>query len=243
MSGYDIDRKLVFVTLAIGEEYIDKCLMLVQSVMKFTSSDIYVVTDLPAMCDQHVYYFGSRLKIIDINAYELFKPTIEGKFNYHLKCIAMYMASQVVSESLIYIDADTFVFGWDKGISRFIHGHDDTLMCRFREKVCENTSLARFIPEKAKAHDIDFTTIEARLAVETIMVLTRGKITNHFLKEWKAISDYAIENNIDPFIEAFELAVAIQKSNLNIINVNNRTPFADNFRTLHGGKLISTNII
>lgn len=243
MSGYDIDRKLVFTTLAIGILHINTSMLLIQSVMKFTSSDIYVVTDLPEEFEHHLRYFGPRLHVIDIRKYEHFVTKIDGKFNYHLKCIAVYLTSKEVSQTLIYIDADTFLFGWDKSISRYIHGFENTLMARFREKVKENTSMAKFIPEKALAHGVDYTTIESRLAVETIMVLTRGKQTTDFLDEWKRITDHSITNSIDPFIEAFELSLALEYSGMPTMNVTNATPFADNFRTLHHDKIISTYII
>lgn len=243
MSGYDWDTKVVFTTLAIGEEYVEKALMLVQSVLKFTHSDIYIVTNLPELAQAHANYYGQRVKVVDINEYQLYRPSINGKFNYHLKSIVLWMVSRMRGEILIYVDADTFLFGWDSSISRYLSGIEDTLMCRFRERVSDNTSLARFVPDKAAAHGVDFTTIDARLAVETVMVLTRGSLTTEFLQVWKDITDYSIEQEIDPFIEAFELALAIDRCNMKTINVNNKTPFADNFRTVHNNKIISTNII
>jgi hypothetical protein len=243
MSGYDSDRKIVFTTLVIGSNYVEQSILLIQSIMKFTSSNIYVVTDVPEDYENHLNYFGSRLLVIDIKDYDNYVVLINGIFNYHLKCIAMYLVSKMVNESIVYVDCDTFLFGWDKSISRFINGHENSLFCRFREKVKENTSLAKFIPDKALAHGIDYTTIEARLAVETIMVLTRGNLTTKFMNVWKEIVDYSIVNQFNPFIEAFELAMAIEKCAMTTINVNNNTPFADNFRTLHNGKIISTNII
>lgn len=243
MSGYDFDRRIVFATLAIGDKYFEQALTLVQSVMKFTSSDIYVITDKAAECDGHVRYFGDRLKIIDITKYDNYTSHIGEKFNYHLKAIAIEMVARSTGTPIVYVDADTFVFGWDKSISRYINSFENSLMCRFREKVSDNTSMARFIPEKAKGHNVDYTQIHTHLAMETVMVFTRGQETDRFLAEWKRISDYSIQQGLDPFIEAFELALALHNTNYNCINVTAKTPFADNFRTLHNGKLISTNII
>jgi hypothetical protein len=243
MSGYDWDSKIVFVTLAIGEEYLEKSMTLVQSVIKFTHSELYIVTDLPELAQSHANYYGKRVKVVDIHDYSLYTSHINGKFNYHLKSVALWTVSRMCNEVMVYVDADTFLFGWDSSISRYINGFEETLMCRFRERVSDNTSLARFVPDKAAAHGVDFTTIDARLAVETVMVLTRGALTTNFLQVWKDITDFSIKNEIDPFIEAFELALAIDRSTMNTINVNNKTPFADSFRTVHNNKLISTNII
>lgn len=243
MSAYDFDRRIVFVTLAIGDTYIEQALTLIQSVLKFTSSDIYLITDKTEECKNHVNYFGDRLKIIDVTTYENYKSHIKEKFNYHLKCIAIDMVAKITSVPIIYTDADTFIFGWDKSLSRYINSLENSIMCRFREKVSDNTSMARFIPEKAKLHNVDYTTIHSQLAMENIMVITRGKETDKFLKEWKRISDYSIQQDLDPFIEAFELALAIHNTGFNCINVTAKTPFADNFRTIHNGKIISTNII
>lgn len=243
MSGYDSDTKISFLTLAIGEEYVEKSLMLVQSVMKFTTSTLYMVTDCVELAEKHKSYFGEKLVIVDINNYKNFVSKIDGKFNYHLKAISIEMVSKITNNVMLYIDADTFVFGWDKSISRYLQGFDNVIMARFRELVSDNTSLSKFIPTKAALYDIDYKIINIPLAVETIMVITRGDLTNTFLKKWFDISDFAIVNSYDPFIEAFELALAINETQMNFLNVNNKTPFADSFRTLHNGKIISTNII
>jgi hypothetical protein len=243
MSGYDVDTRISFVTLAVGEEFVERAMTLVQSVLKFTSSDIYLVTDCAELGEKHRNYFGSRLNIVDITNYPNFVRTIHGKFNYHLKALVIDHISRLTSNVMIYVDADTFLFGWDKSISRYILGFDNCLMARCRETVADNTSLKRFIPAKAEQYGIDHTTIHVPLAVETVMVITRGDLTKRFIQKWSEISVQAIEKEFDPFIEAFELALAIQETQMNIVNVNNRTPFADSFRTLHNGKLISTNII
>jgi hypothetical protein len=243
MSGYDIDTRISFVTLAIGEDYLEKALIAVQSVLKFTSSNIFLVTDCAELGEKHRNYFGDRLVIVDITKYKNFVKLINGKFNYHLKAIAIDYVSRLTSNVMIYIDADTFLFGWDKSISRYVLGFENCLMARCRETVAENTSLARFIPPKAEQYGIDYKTINIPLVVETVMIITRGDLTKKFIQKWSEISTQAIEKQFDPFIEAFELALAIQATQMNLVNVNNRTPFADNFRTLHNGKLISTNII
>lgn len=243
MSGYDNDTKISFVTLAIGEDYLEKALLLVQSVIKFTGSTIYVVTDCVERATIHRNYFGDRMVVVDITEYDNFVPTIEGKFNYHLKAIAIHKISRITNNIMVYVDADTFVFGWDKSISRYLLGYENVIMARFRELISDNTSLSQFIPDKAKKYNIDYKTIDVPLAVETIMVITRGEVSKSFIDKWYEISDFAIANSYDPFIEAFELALAIKETNMNFLNVNNRTPFADSFRTLHNGKIISTNII
>ena len=180
---------------------------------------------------------------MDISTHRHFVRLIHGKFNYHLKALAIERVATLTSNVMIYMDADTFLFGWDKSISRYILGFDNCLLARCRELVSDNTSLSRFIPPKAAQYEIDYKTIDVPLVVETIMVITRGDLTKRFIQKWSEISAKAIEKEFDPFIEAFELALAIKDTNMNIINVNNRTPFADSFRTLHNGKIISTNII
>lgn len=243
MSGYDSDTKIAFMTLAIGESYLEASTVLIQSVMKFTNSKLYVVTDCVESALKHQHYFGDKLVIVDINDYPNYKDKINGKFNYHLKGIAVHMVSKITNNIIVYVDADTFVFGWDKSISRYLLGYENVILARWRELVSENTSMAKFIPIKAMTWDVDHTTIDVPLAVETIMVFGRGSLTNKFLNEWYSISDQAIVNDYDPFIEAFELALAIKRTTMNILHVNNRTPFADSFRTLHNGKLMTTNII
>jgi hypothetical protein len=243
MSGYDVDTRLSFVTLAIGEEYMERALLMVQSVIKFTSSNIFIVTDCAELGEKHRNYFGPRLNIVDISKHRNFVRTIHGKFNYHLKALAIDMVARLTHEVMIFLDADTFLFGWDKSISRYILGFDNCLMARCRETVSDNTSLSKFIPAKAEQYGLDYRTINIPLVVETVMVITRGDLTKRFIQSWADISNNAIQKEFDPFIEAFELALAIQETQMNLVNVNNRTPFADSFRTLHNGKIISTNII
>lgn len=242
-SGYDFDTQISFCTLAIGDSYIEKSMTLVQSVLKFTSSEIYVITDTPEKIEGHKSYYGPRVKILDIKDYTYYTAFVGDMFNYNLKGIALWMMARETQNTIVYVDADTFLFGWDKGTSRFIIGHENSLFCRFRERVSDNTSLKMFIPQKAAAHGIDYTQIHTHLAIETIMILTRGADTNNFLGIWKDLIDYATINKIDPFIEAFELAVAMDRSDIKPINITRFMPFADSFRTIHNGRLITTNII
>ena len=243
MSHYDYDRKISFITIAIGDEYIEKVNILIQSVLKFTNADIIVYTDKLESFTYAKHYYGRNLIVNDVTTLDGYVDFINGIFNYHLKAIVMYDAYAYLKSNLIYVDADTFLFGWDASMSRYIMGYEDTLLFRFRENVNENVNLINFLTPKAQAHGVNLEDIDKPLAVENIMVFTTGELTQKFLNEWKHISLFAIENNINPFIESFELALAIKNVNMNIHNVNSRVPFVDSFRTLHQGKIIATYII
>lgn len=240
-SQYDYDEKITFYTMAIGDEYIEKSLLLIQSVIKFTKSKIYVFTNNYNAYFNHIKYFGERLIVLDISNNDYYSEKIDGIFNYHLKGIILNEVSKLSPHPLIYIDADTFLFGWDNSISRYINSFENILIGRFRENVSINTNLSNFINEKCEKYNINKEDIDSPLIVENIMVLTRGNLTNKFIEYWKDISLAGIEKKVNPFIEAFEIAVSIKESKIKTFNVINTSPLVDSFRTLHtNNKIIST---
>lgn len=247
MSNYNFDKKLLFLTLCIGEEYIEKSNILIQSVCKFSDSRLKIYTDFPEKFLEIQKFYGDQIIIVDIR-YDNYKKEINKIFNYHLKSIPFFDSIDEPERSLFYIDCDSFLFGWDKGYSRYLNGLENCLIARCRENLSECVSLEGVLKLKQDDYikvgsNIDFSKINKPLILENAFILTKGFEAINFIKEWKTLSEYAIANDIYPFVEAAEMAVRIEKSNLTVLNLTSKMPFIDSVRTLHSNKIISTWII
>ncbi len=244
---YNFDKKILFLTICIGEEYVNRSIMLIQSICKFTSSRLKIYTDFPERFIELKNFYGDQMLIIDIK-YDNYKKEINQIFNYHLKYIPFFDSIEDPEQSLFYIDCDSFLFGWDKGYSRYVSGQENCLIRRCRENLSSCESLKNLLEIKQEDYiksesNIILNNINQPLILENAFIINKGFEAINFIKKWKEISDFAISNEIYPFLEAVEIAIALNETNLTVLNLDSKMPMIDSLRTLHYDKIISTWII
>jgi hypothetical protein len=247
MNNYNYDSKTLFLTLSIGTEYIEKTVTLIQSVCKFTRSRLKVYTDVPESYNDICKFYGDQLIVVDIK-YENYKNEINSIFNYHLKYIPFFDSLDEPEQALFYLDCDTFLFGWDSGYSRYLNSLENCLIARTRENLSECLSLSNILKIKQDDYtnagsSIIFTKINKPLIIENAFIVTKGFEACNFIREWKNISEYAITNDIYPFVESAEIAIRLEQTGLTVVSLTPKMPIADSVRTLHGNSIISTWII
>jgi hypothetical protein len=246
-SKYNYDSKTLFLTLCIGAEYIEKTTTLIQSVCKFTSSRLKVYTDVPKSFDEICEFYGEQLVVVDIK-YENYRKEIKSVFNYHLKYIPFFDSLDDPEQALFYLDCDTFLFGWESGYSRYLNSLENCMIARTRENLSECLSLSNVLKIKQDDYvragsSVDFTKINKPLIIENAFIVSKGFEACNFIREWKNISEYAIMNDIYPFVESAEMAIRLEQAGLTVVTLTPKMPIADSVRTLHGNSIISTWII
>ena len=236
--SYTKDEQTVFVSLALGEFYREVISTQIQSVLKNTYSDLYILTDDPGYWGT---YYGSRIHFIRFDQSTdlgLSLTSTNGVFNYNLKVAALsYIVRNVRPENIIWMDADTWIFSdFPRNIgSYFFEQSSGVLATRFRQKMNDPDILEHpIIIEKLELMGIDRLSIEARLPIENVMIMKNGTTLETFIESWHKYAKLSYETGCTGFYEAVEVCLAIQESGIDCKIVEGTTyNFADCFRTLH----------
>ncbi len=227
---------VVFTTLALGEEYRNKVATQIQSILKFTQHDAYIITDSPEFFGN---YYGPRIHYIkfDENFTDLPIISPQGMFNYNLKMTAIkWTIENVRAPITVWMDADSFLFGWidrfDKHFPSDAHG----VWGRFRQPL--NTVTDPLVLKKIETLEIDTTDINVRMPIENILIFKNGSTVKPFLEEWDRLAHLTIEKGARGDFESIEMSIAIHRTGIPYYHCDgNNSAWVDSFRTLHHGKI------
>lgn len=233
---YQDDSEIMFTTLVLGEHYRNIVSTQIQSILKFTNNNLYIITD-------EINYFGnyypSRVKFIDFNT--ITKMPLKGKqgmFNYNLKLVPIKWVFEHINPALcVYMDADSFLFGWNKSFFRAFNPRDYGMYGRFRHGLNEHSSDV-VIPEKLKQMGIDASNISTQVPIENIMFWKNGPQVLPCLHQWEHFAEIAYDTGARTDFEAVELALALNASKCPYINIATDQRYnIEDFRTLHNGSI------
>lgn len=240
-------NKVVFCTLALGDDFIERVATQIQSVLKFSHHELYVITDASPEKFGN-YYDQSRIHYVDFNSIENTLPlkAQTGVFNYHLKMLPIrYVYDHVtpVPTIVIYMDADSFLWGkfpdnFDKNFPEAQHG----VWARFRQEL-NTLDQDRIVVGKLEKMGIDVSGITTKLPIENIMIFKTGTKIIPFLDEWYRLAKLSYESGATAFYEAVEMAIAINNTEMYYEHIDNIKPYCDCWRTLHNGKLHTPFVI
>jgi len=247
---YRNEDSVTFCTLALGETYLSKASLLIQSILKFTNHKIYIITD-------NVEYFGNyyskkRVKFIDIKTLTDMPFTIENRFNYHLKCIPLkYVKDNVPNlDTIVYLDADSFLFGWSNTLNTSLNRYTPEMsygaaFCRLRTKIKHTTDevTLNILKRKCQEHGVNFEDMDVALPIECVMIFKCGNRFDVFVENWVNLAKKVCQNNYNPFMEAFEMGLASLQAELTMVDFDYRFAEVDDFRVLHHEKIMQQFII
>lgn len=230
------DDKTVFTTLCVGDQhYKDALATQMQSILKFTHHELYVVTDTPNFWGN---YYGNRVHFLNLT--DLTDMPLKGKlgmFNYNLKMIPIkWVLDNIKPTIAIYMDCDSFLFGWDRLFYRFFPQDKEGIWGRFRHAL-NDSAAHKLILDKLTVLNIDATNIVTRLPVENVMFFKPGAIMPRFFQEWERLARLTYDMGARTDFEAIEMALAIHRTELPYHHMDNKDPYVDNFRTQHHGRI------
>lgn len=230
------DHNTVFTSLCIGDEYRDRIAIQLQSIIKFTAHEAYIITDKPEYFGN---YYGPRIHFVQFDE-SLTTMPLRGKmgmFNYNLKMVPIqYAMAKSQASVTVYLDADTFLFGWDRLFYRFFSLESEGIWGRFRHALNDSDS-HKIILDKLEKMGIDGSNIETRLPIENVMFFKNGPTMPAFFDEWTRLANHSYECGARSDFEAIEMALAIHQTKLHYQHIDNAFPHVDNFRTLHHSKI------
>jgi hypothetical protein len=207
-----------------------------QSILKFTHHDCYVITDHPEAFGN---YFGPRIHFIKFNEKMTDLPLTgkRGMFNYNLKMVPIKWTMENVGAPVtVYLDADTFLFGWDRLFYRFFPQKEEGIWGRFRHAL-NDSDAHNLIIEKIANLGVDGKKIDTRLPVENVMFFKQGPTMSRFFESWYKWAKKAYDVGARTDFEAIEMALAIHETDMPYHHLDNSCPYVDNFRTLHHGRV------
>lgn len=232
-------EKLTFCTLAVGDGYIEASVTLIQSVLKFTPHRIVVVTDNP-YSHHYDYLRNDRLVIVQL---EETLPTVRDEiFNYSLKREAISAAMDITPNggTVIYVDADTFLFGWNTECASAFEGKKSGVYARCRSVDESSPKLLEMLRKKLLHIAPEVRTEDVVFPLEVVMVFNGITPTmRNMIHRWGEL----IGADVPPDMETVEMYLACVNSGVEIIDTGRFNGFADSFRTLHNGKIHTPLII
>lgn len=232
---YLYPNSVVYCTLAIGEQYIKKCGALIESVLKFSQSDLYVFTDYP----EHygTWYDKRRIHFIKVDETLTDLPLVYKNeiFNYNLKLVPLKWCHENLSTQLIcYLDCDTFLWG-NAESTMYRYFEKPGLYARLRHRFCDMEG-HDIIKDKVSIMGIDPTDITVRMPVENVMFFKPDNYHHVLFEEWTNMCKLSYEKGATPFYEAVEMTIALHRAKVETFHLDNRHPFTENYRTIHGDR-------
>lgn len=224
------DHEVVFCTLAIGERYRHMVNTQIQSVLKFTSHDIYVMTD---DIKSFGNYYPKRVHFVPFAS----TMPIMGKqnmFNYNLKLEPLeYVFENIKPGMAIWMDCDSFLFGWTRTFFNRFDPHKYGIWGRFRHAVNDPCS-HQLIVEKFAQMQVDVSKITTQLPIENVMFWKNGARIKVLLEAWRKYAQISVANGCRTDFECCELALAIHDSCTPYVNIQSDNSYnIEDFRTLH----------
>lgn len=242
-------HKYTFTTLALGVEHNYKVRTLIDCVNILTKGDVIVITDdlkeLSEYVSANPELDASRIHLVEFST--VTNQSIwyaERLFNFNLKILPTRVAYERGGYDLIiHADADGFLIGWDEDdFQSFIAEPEQGLIARFRNRPSEEGGIAFLLDPKALALSIDLNKIKARMPIEVFMFFKPNcPEFAKFMEAWIEITDRCYNRGVNPFIEALEIAYAMNESNLPntpILNFMRTHPVLHTFRYLHHDKIM-----
>jgi hypothetical protein len=153
----------------------------IQSILKFTHHEVYVITDKPEAFGN---YYGPRVHFVkfDENMTDLPLRGKQGQFNYNLKMVPIkWVMDNVQAAVTIYMDCDTFLWGWDRLFYRFFPQDKEGIWGRFRHAL-NDSDAHHLILKKCELMGIDQPNISTRLPVENVMFFKHGPTMQPFFE-------------------------------------------------------------
>lgn len=228
-------HNVVFTTLALGDVYRDKVATQIQSVLKFSRHDMYVITDKPEFFGN---YYGDRVKYINFEGLTDL-PLIDKHelFNYNMKMIPIkWVIENIRPQITVYMDADSFLFGnFPDWFHRFFPDNEYGIYGRFRQYLNDNTD--NMMIKKVANLGIDVSEMSVKLPIENIMIFKNGPLIRNFFEEWLIMAKLSYETGSRSDFECIEMAIAIWKSGIPYHHLDNACPYVDCFRTVHHNKI------
>lgn len=233
---YQDDNQIIFTTLVIGEKYRNIISTQIQSILKFTNHRLVVITDDVAYFGN---YYGSRVSFVPFQG--LTQLPIRGSkynlFNYNLKLVPIkYVFDTFNPDMVIYMDADTWLFGWNRQFYRAFDPYSYGVYGRFRHPL-NDPGANVVIASKLNEMGIDASQITTQVPIEAVMFWKNGKQINSCLKQWEHYAQIACDTSRTDF-EAIELSLGLYHSQCPYHNIASDQRYnIEDFRTLHNGSI------
>jgi hypothetical protein len=214
--------------------------ILIHSVLKYSTSKIIVVTDMPDSFIKH-----ERVIIYDIQELATEPLIIHGYFNYHLKRFALQKAFKQPETYAIYLDCDVFLSGkMPEDVFDFMDTQDYDVGGRLGGETTIQEMLDHHIPEafgKIKEFGVAWEDIYygAVLPHETFLLFKKNEEKQRiFLETWDNIAKNSIKSDRRIYADSYYIGASILKANMNrlcfTINGNDATSeFLHNLNIIH----------
>lgn len=201
-------KKHLYVTLAIGDKYIQEALLLKNQLkIQSPNSDFLLVTDIESKTNDYIHKkIPSELK----------KYNRDGVFNYNLKYYPLFLADSLDYEYIIFIDADwrlTENFSEEKmnNLFNFMENNNYDFLFERPEEIGTNKKNHNiFWREKRDFYRLLDTNIydKGHVCNEQFIVFKKNNKFKIFVSKWSELNKLASIYDIWPFAEGVEIGMS-----------------------------------
>lgn len=235
---YQNDDKVVFTTLALGDEYRLKVRTLCETIIKFTHNRAIIITDKP---EEYGNEYGPRITFVQFT--DLVSPLTTigatGQFQYSLKALPIrYTMEHYRPEVLVWVDADCFLLGWSRDFYSTFSQDEETMYGRMRANI-SHPNTDPIILNKVKLMQFNPNEIHAPVAIESVLIFKTGPKLISLMNTWEELAFKAYNLGLQSDYESVDLAIACHQHNYNCKVITGTHPHTDSFRILHDRKIFT----
>lgn len=221
------------------KRYLDPCKKLIDGYIKHTNFDILVLTNSPTTLEDRL---NERVNIVDYNS-EYTEPIIsKGKFNMHIKRLAIEKGSNLNYDIIYHHDCDCYIEGWDqKSYEQLLSQPFDTYFPNSSRP--QLGGLRKAFKHFQDKIDLEFGDLyedrfdSAPNASETFIIFKNNKKLKKFLEFWNKIAKR--NNDFFTYNCSIYYGTSCIYANMNITHVKPEDKFTSYGRITHSNRLLN----
>lgn len=238
------DDSVVFCTLAVkgpkdDEDRYRTCVRtMIESIIKFTHNRAVIVTDVPEAFGNE---YGPRITFIkfDESLTPLTLMGATGQFQYSLKLVPIRETMKRFEPTVIvWLDADAFLFGWNRDFEKFFRHDGEGLYGRMRGPPSEPRS-DKVILNKVINMGYNPADINAPVPIESLLFFKTGPNLIPLMNTWENLALMCHKMGLNSDYEAVDFCIALNQHQYKCTYLDNNFPHVDNFRILHDRKIFT----
>jgi hypothetical protein len=219
----------------IGKDYSVHAKRMAESYLEYTDFDVVIVTDNPKSFSD---INNDRLKIIDYDSRFDERKMVSNFFNYHLKRYAILVAKELNYQTILYVDCDCYIVGWDMEsfLNKLREEFDIAFVTHAHPQLGDLRRNYKHFQEKI---DLEFEGLYyesldmAPNPAETHVLIKNNEKLTEFLDFWDKISKNNKHNN-PTYHDGVYFGTSGIHAKMNMIGVDLSSNFTNFCRISHG---------
>jgi len=222
-----------------GKNYASHAKHMVDTYLEHTTFDIVVLTDAPERFSE----YNERVKVVSYDDNFTEEKKIGGFFNYHLKRLAIKTAKDLDYETILYVDCDCYLVGWDNEsfIKKCSEDFDMAFVSHAHPQLGDLRKTYQHFQNKIDTEyeglyydELDMSPNPA----ETHVLIKNNEKLEKFLEFWDKVSKNN-KHNLPTYHDGVYFGTSGIYAKMNMIGMTHESKFIDYCRISHGDNTLN----